>query len=68
MSFVQELRIKIAAHQEVIERIQEECSHPQDCMTKVPEYSTDDFGGPQYYRYRCECKLCEKIWYIKQER
>lgn len=60
---IQELRKKIDDLQTQIDRIQEQCSHPDAAVTRVAKSDTGNYDRTQdAYWYECECKLCEKRW------
>ena len=67
MSKIKELKMKIAECQAKIERIQEDCSHPEDYVTKINKGDTGNWC-PQDDSYwkECHCDLCDKRWREEQ--
>lgn len=63
MSMIESLRDDITKIERQIERIQEGCSHPPDCVTKEHHGSTGNYDPTQdCYWTTFSCSLCEKNW------
>lgn len=64
---VKELEIEKQEIQDKINRIQEECSHPADCVTYKAGSNTGNYDPScdSYWRdYTCD--LCEKRWHVSK--
>ena len=61
---VQELKIEKQKLQDRITRIQEACSHPEDCVEKLHRSSDEGHCGIGHTRYWTDmyCELCENCW------
>lgn len=68
MSKIEEINKQIAELQAAKTRIQEECSHPGDCVMKTAKSSAGGHHNPCYgnYWYNLHCTLCDKRWAIDQ--
>ena len=63
MSTIKELRKEIDERWAKIKRIQDDCSHPVDCVTKINKGDTGNWcpQDDSYWR-ECHCSLCDKRW------
>ena len=49
--------------QDQLNTIQEQCSHPEPCVTKIPRSCTGNWDrGQDSYWNDCLCSLCGKSW------
>ena len=49
--------------QDQLNTIQEQCSHPDTCVIKIPRSFTGNWDkGQDRYWYNCKCHLCGKKW------
>lgn len=47
----------------ILTEIQDECSHPEPCVNKIPKSFTGNWDrNHDEYWYDCECTLCGKKW------
>ena len=60
---VHNLKLRIKEIQETIKEVQDQCSHPEACVTKTHGSNTGNFDPHQdSYWTDFECSLCEKRW------
>ena len=60
---IKNLRKEIQEREEKIKRIQEQCSHPEDCVTKKHDSSTGNYApSDDVYWTVFTCGLCGAIW------
>jgi len=62
MSTVTKIKAEMEELNKKINRIQEECSHPSDCLTKEHGGSTGNPYEVNEYWTTFTCSLCEKRW------
>ena len=62
MSIVQKLKAEIIDISKRIDSIQEQCSHPEEAVTKEHGASTGNPYETNEYWTTFECSLCEKRW------
>lgn len=63
MSIVSDLKAQIRKLHDQIEEIQEQCSHPKSCVTRVGKSNTGNYDPSEdSYWYECNCALCQKRW------
>jgi len=60
---VKELKIEKQKIQDRINRIQDACSHPEDCVTKEHRSDTGNYDPScDSYWTNFHCDLCDKHW------
>ena len=63
MNSIKELKATLDEVNAKIKKIQEECSHPEPCLEKIPKANTGNWDPSEdSYWYSCYCSLCEKRW------
>lgn len=63
MSKIKQLREEITERQFLISKIQDECTHPTSCLTRVAKSDTGNYDSTQdSYWYEFTCGLCDKHW------
>lgn len=65
MTSVTKLKAEMEEMNNKIKRIQEECSHPSDCVTKNHGGSTGNPYERNEYWTDFTCSLCEKRWTLE---
>ena len=68
MSKIKELQMKISECHAKIKRIQDDCSHPEDCVTKKYGGSSGNYDPTcDEYWIDFHCDLCDKRWRTEQQ-
>lgn len=63
MRTVKDIQLEIEKLEKKIERIQEACSHPEDCMTEEYGSNTGNYDpSADCYWTTYHCGLCDKSW------
>ena len=63
MNRVSEYKERISQLNNLIEEIQDQCSHPEKAINKIAKSNTGNFDPSEdKYWYHCYCTLCEKSW------
>lgn len=61
MNTIEQLKKEIKDRQNQIIEIQEQCSHPEACLTKVHKSNTGGYDNDDRYWTEFTCSLCEKF-------
>lgn len=68
MSRVDDIKAEIKKLSAELKEIQDECSHPESCTTKVAKSNTGNYDPScDRYWYDFHCSLCDKRWSEDQE-
>lgn len=60
---ISQLQEEINERVSAIHNIQEQCSHPEPCLTKVAGSNTGNYDpSADSYWYDFKCSLCGKSW------